>query len=54
MNAHPELIRATVLAALASSPDWTKRQLVSKDAAKRERAEDVLTAKIVVALARIE
>lgn len=52
MSSDPALIRAIVLAALVKTPDRTKRQLVSKVEARRERAEEALTARIVVALAR--
>lgn len=50
MAAHPDLIRAIVLASLVATPDHVKRRLASKDAVKRERAEDQLAARIVVAL----
>jgi len=53
MTKHPELMKATVLAALVTAPDWTKRQLVSKDAARRERAEEVIAARITVALSQL-
>lgn len=51
MAAHPDLIRAVVLASLVATSDHLRRQLVSKDLTKRTRAEDLLAAKIVVALA---
>lgn len=52
MAAHPDLIRAVVLASLVATPDHARRKLVSKDVVKRTRAEDVLVARIVVALAK--
>lgn len=52
MAAHPDLIRAIVLASLVATPDHVKRQLVSKDSGKRARAEDALAARIVVALSQ--
>jgi len=52
MTMHPEVLRATILAAIEAAPDWTKRQLMSEKRAQRERAEEVLAAKIVAALSR--
>ena len=49
---HPDLTHAIVLAALAKLPQATKRSLTSKDAARRTKAEDVVAASIVVALAQ--
>ncbi len=52
MNMHPDLVRAIILAALANVPDGTKRRLVSTVPARREHAEDVVAASIVIALAQ--
>ena len=52
MNMQPDLVRAIVLAALVKVPDGTKRRLVSKVPERREKAEDVIAASIVVALAQ--
>lgn len=49
---HPDLSKAIVLAAIVKMPTHAKRQLVSAVPAKRERAEEVLAASIVVALAQ--
>lgn len=49
---HPDLVRAIVLAAIVKLPEATKRQLVSKIPGRREKAEDLVAAAIVVALAR--
>ncbi len=51
---HPELVRAIVTACLAKTPNGARRQLASKDEAKRIKAEDTLTAMIVVALAEVK
>lgn len=53
MTTHPDLLRAVVLAGLVAAPDHAKRQLVSRDFAKRSRAEDALAARIVVALSQV-
>lgn len=53
MAAHPDLIRAVVLACFAAMPERVRRQLASKDAVKRERAEDLMAARNVVALAEV-
>lgn len=47
---HPDLVHAIILAALVKLPDGTKRRLISKDAARRMKAEDAVAASIVVAL----
>jgi len=52
MSGDPELVRAIVLAALVKAPDRIKRQLVSRNEARRARAEDAVTAIIVAALAQ--
>ncbi|MFI8667361.1 hypothetical protein ACIGGE_13090 [Qipengyuania sp. NPDC077410] len=52
MTAHPDLLRAVVLAAIVSTPDHSKRQLVSKMQGRREKAENALAAKIVIALSQ--
>lgn len=49
---HPDLVRAIVLAAIVKLPEATKRQLVSKIPERREKAEDLVAAAIVVALAQ--
>lgn len=54
MKAHPYLIRAIVLNCLLAAPGHAKRQLDSKDLAKRTRAEDALAARIVVALNHVD
>ena len=41
MNAHPDLLRAVVLAAIVITPDHSKRQLVSKKQERREKAKAV-------------
>ena len=50
MTVHPDLLRAVVLAAIVSTPDHYKRQLVSKVQKRREKAEEALTARLVIAL----
>ena len=52
MTMHPDLMKAIVLAAIAKTPDYAKRQLVSTVRERRERAEEVLGASIVVELSR--
>lgn len=46
---HPGLVQAIVLAAIANAPDGTKRHHVST---VRERAENMIVASMVVALAQ--
>lgn len=53
MKAHPDLVRAIVLNCLVSTPEHAKRQLLSRDLTRRVRAEDALTARIVLALGQI-
>ena len=50
MTLHPDLMRAIVLAAIAKTPNHAKRQLVSTVRERRERAEEVLAASIIVEL----
>lgn len=49
---HPELMNAIVLGAIVKLPANTKRQLVSQVRGRRERAEELLAASIVVALSQ--
>lgn len=53
MRINPELARAIVAAAVAQTPDWARRELASKVESKRNRAEDALVARIVVALGQV-
>ena len=50
MTAHPDLLQAVVLASIVSTPDHSKRQLVSKVRERREKAEQALAARLVIAL----
>ena len=52
MSVHPTLINAIVLATIVKLPDNTKRLLTSKVQQRRERAEETLTASIVLALSQ--
>lgn len=52
MTMHPDLMKAIVLAAIAKTPDHAKRQLASTVRERRERAEEVLSASIIVELSR--
>ncbi|MBO6768415.1 MULTISPECIES: hypothetical protein [unclassified Erythrobacter] len=52
MKMHPDLAHAIVLAALKKAPDGTKRRLITNVPERREQAEDVIAASIVVALAQ--
>ncbi|MXO84953.1 hypothetical protein GRI38_02770 [Altererythrobacter aurantiacus] len=54
MNMHPDLVHAVVLAALTRAPDGAKRRLVSSVPERRQQAEDVIAASIVVALAQLK
>jgi len=45
-------MHATILAAIAKAPENNKRQLVSKVPERRNRAEDVIAASIVVELSQ--
>lgn len=47
---HPDLLQAIVLAAIVKMPDTSKKQLTSSVQAKRERAESLLAASIMVAI----
>jgi hypothetical protein len=40
-------IKAAIGGFIARTPDWVRRDLASKDAADRSRAEEALTAMIV-------
>jgi|TARA_R100001129_G_scaffold124319_1_gene86828 hypothetical protein len=52
MTAHPDLLQAVMLAAIVSMPDHSKRQLVSKAQERREKAEEALAARLVIALSQ--
>lgn len=52
ITAHPRLVEAVVLAAIVNMPDHSKRQLVSKIPERREKAEEALAAKLVIALSQ--
>lgn len=52
MSMHPELVRGLVTACLDQVPQSLRRQLASKDEAKRIKAEDAVAAMIVVAIAK--
>jgi cell division protein FtsL len=52
MNAHPDLLRAVVLAAIVITPDHSKRQLVSKKQERREKAKEALADRLVIALSQ--
>ena len=41
---------ATITTVVKKMPDWIRRDLLSNDAANRQRAEDALAARIAVAL----
>jgi hypothetical protein len=47
---HPDLLQAIILAAIVKMPEATKKQLTSSVPAKRERAESLLTASIMIAV----
>jgi hypothetical protein len=47
---HPDLLEAIILAAIVKMPEGTKKQLTSSVQAKRERAEGMLAASIMVAI----
>ena len=49
---HPALTQAIVLAAISKLPESTKRQLTSKVQQRRDRAEEVLSASIVLTLSQ--
>ena len=52
ITAHPDLLKAVVLAAIVSMPDYSKRQLVSKMKERRANADKALAAKLVIALSQ--
>jgi len=43
-------LRAVVTEIIAKAPEWIRADLVSKDPATRQRAEEALAAKIIDAL----
>lgn len=47
---HPDLLEAIILAAFVKIPDATKKQLTSLVQAKREQAERLLAASIMMAI----
>ena len=47
---HPYLLQAIILAAIVKIPDATKKQLTSSVQAKRETAEGLLVASIMMAI----
>ena len=49
---HPAVTQAIVLAVIAKLPENAKRQLVSKIQLRHERAEETLSASIVLALSQ--
>lgn len=49
---HPDLMHASILAAIVTLPENAKRQLVSKLPERRSRSEDIVAASIMVALAQ--
>lgn len=50
MTMHPDLLQAIILAAIVKMPEATKKQLTSSVQAKRERAEELLAASVLVAI----
>ena len=50
MTMHPDLLQAIILAAIVKMPDATKKQLTSSVQAKREKAEGLLAASIMMAI----
>lgn len=52
MIMHPDLLQGIILAAIVKLPEATKKQLTSSVQAKRERAEELLSASILVAIHR--
>lgn len=48
MIVHPDLLQATILAAIVKVPDGIKKQLTSSVQSKRERAEGSLFASITM------
>lgn len=47
---HPDLLQAIILAAIVKMPETTKKQLTSSVQAKRESAEGLLAASIMIAV----
>lgn len=47
---HPDLLQAVILAAIVKVPDAIKKQLTSSVEAKRERAESMFVARIMLAI----
>lgn len=47
---HPDLLQAIILAAIVKIPDATKKQLTSSVPAKREKAEGLLAASIMMVI----
>jgi hypothetical protein len=47
---HPDLLQAIILAAIVKMPEATEKQLTSSVQAKRERAEGLIAANIMVAV----
>jgi len=47
---HPDLLQAIILAAIVKMPEATKKQLTSSVQAKRERAESLLAASVMIAV----
>lgn len=50
MTMHPDLLQAIILAAIVKMPDATKKHLTSSVQDKRERAEGLLAASIMMAV----
>ena len=49
-----DIIKAAIADFVGRTPDWVRRDLASKDAAERSRAEDALAAMIVNAVEQTE
>lgn len=50
MTMNPDLLQAIILAAIVKIPDANKKQLTSSVQAKREKAEGLLAASIMMAI----
>lgn len=50
MTMHPDLLQAIILAAIVKLPEVIKKQLTSSVPSRRERAEELLAASILVAI----
>ena len=50
MTMHPDLLQAIILAAIVRMPETTKKNLTSSVVARRERAEGLLAASIMMAI----